>query len=489
MAADAGEVRHPHVTLPVLVDQGHARVQFVLAGKTLAQSRHELCVDLVDDLEVARQHAAEQRQRPALQRFRQQCVVGVAEAALRDIPGRVPLQCVHVDEQAHQFGDRDRRMGVVQLHREFLVEARQRQVLGAHDAEHVLQRTRHEEVLLLEPQLLALQRLIVGIEDLRDVLGHRLAVHRTEVVAAIEAVEIEGFGCLGPPQPQSVRGVRAVAEDRRVVGDAVDDVRGDPAHAFAAVHIVPALGMSAERDLDGPFRPHELPGVAVTQPAVGLFDLPAVVYFLLEDAVLVADAVTQRRDFQRCQRVDEARGEAAETAVAETGFLFRVQQCIEIEPEFRHRLLRGRQDAQVQQVVAEVRAHQELRREVGDGAHALRRVRGGGADPALQQAVAHDMRKREMVVGPSRQCGKLSLHVEQVVEERPSERILAQSRAVFVRRSGRRSMCRMLLDDVHAAGSAGCPGGGCNKRSCVARRRRTPEIMCSLASAAPALAP
>ena len=81
-----------------------------------------------------------------------------------------------VDQQAHQLGDGDRRMRVVQLHGELLVEALQRNLLPAHDAQHVLQRAGDEEVLLLQPQLLALDRLVVRIEHLGDVLRDDLLV-------------------------------------------------------------------------------------------------------------------------------------------------------------------------------------------------------------------------------------------------------------------------------------------------------------------------
>ena len=143
-------------------------------------------------------------------------------------------QRILVDQQPHQLGDRDRRMGVVELHGEFLVEAAQRELLGAQDAHHVLQRAGDEEILLLEAQLLAAQLLVVRVEDLAEVLRRDLLVHRAVVVAAVEDREIERLGRLRAPQPQRVRRVGAVAEDRRVVGHAVHDlVRAPSAPAGA----------------------------------------------------------------------------------------------------------------------------------------------------------------------------------------------------------------------------------------------------------------
>ena len=117
--------------------------------------------------------------------------------------------------------------------------------------------------------------------------------------------------------------------------------------------------------------PRDLPRVAVAQPLVGALDLPAVDDLLLEDAELVADAVAERRDLERRQRIDEARGEPAEAAVAESRLVLLRQQLIEVEAELGDRLAHLVVDAEVQQVVAEVRSHQELGREIRDRARAL----------------------------------------------------------------------------------------------------------------------
>ena len=102
------------------------------------------------------------------------------------------------------------------------------------DAQHVLQRAGDEEILLLEPELLALQRTVVRVEHLADRLGGDLLRDRAVVVADVERPEAERIDRLGAPQAQQVRRVDAIPEDRRVMGDALDDARapggreGDP---------------------------------------------------------------------------------------------------------------------------------------------------------------------------------------------------------------------------------------------------------------------
>ena len=71
----------------------------------------------------------------------------------------------------------------------------------------------HEEVLLLEPQLLAHHGEVVRVEDLRDVLGEVLVLDRREVVAGVEVGEVELLRGARAPEAQRVH--RVVAEARR----------------------------------------------------------------------------------------------------------------------------------------------------------------------------------------------------------------------------------------------------------------------------------
>ncbi len=91
-----------------------------------------------------------------------------------------------------------------------------------------------------------------------------------------------------------------------------------PTRAFAVELVVPDLGVAAELHVATPFGSRDFPRIAVTQPLVGFLDLPTVDDFLLEDAELVTDSIPERRDFERRQRIDETRGEAAEAAIAQT---------------------------------------------------------------------------------------------------------------------------------------------------------------------------
>src|SRR5262249_46265758 len=113
------EVSHPNALLGPFLDDGHARYAIAIVRKSVHYFPQEATVDLVDDLEVAGQKALEERHRPALECFWQERVIRVAEGANRLPPRRVPWHVMDVDEHAHELGDRDRRMRIVELDRDF----------------------------------------------------------------------------------------------------------------------------------------------------------------------------------------------------------------------------------------------------------------------------------------------------------------------------------------------------------------------------------
>ena len=110
---DDGEVRHAHALGRALLDEAHAREARAVVGEPALHVLEEVEVDLVDELEVAREEPADELYRPLLQRLNHDGMVSVRECALDDRPGDVPVLAFLVDEDAHELGDGDRRVGVV----------------------------------------------------------------------------------------------------------------------------------------------------------------------------------------------------------------------------------------------------------------------------------------------------------------------------------------------------------------------------------------
>ena len=188
--------------------------------------------------------------------------------------------------------------------------------------------------------------------------------------------------------------------------------------------------MAAEVDVDRGLRAANLPGIAVAQPVVGELDLPAVADGLLEDAELVADAVADGGNAERGHGVEIAGRETAEAAVAEAGFALLLDDLVEVETEFGACLADGRFEAEVEQVVEQVRPHQELGGEIADHAHIVPGVALEGLDPAGEDAVAHGVGDGGEVVVLGGVLRGLGDDVVEIVEDGALESLDAVSGAV-----------------------------------------------------------
>ncbi len=392
--ADDGEVGHAHRLGAVLLDDGHAPAPLGLARPVDGHLLQEAGIDLVDDLQQPGQQAFEELHRPAFQRLRQQGVVGVGHGAPGDLPGLVPLQVLLVHEDAHQFGHRDRRVGIVEL--EDVVLGEGAVVVTVHQfplAHHVLEAGGSEQVMLAQTQLLAVLAGVVGIEHHGYVLGLVLGGHRLGVAAGIEFIEIEDVGSGGFPQPQRVDHAVLVAGDRYIVGNGQHVLGVEPAHPGNTLFIGEVLGVTAEIDDLGVLQPFEFPGIAVAKPVIGLFHLVAVLDVLAEHAVFVAQPVTEHRQFQRGAAVHEAGGETAQAAVPQSGIVFVLLDLFQFQGVGLHRLLCLGADAHVEQVIAQRTADEKLHGEVEGPALSLLAMLFPGIEPVGHDAVTQGERQ------------------------------------------------------------------------------------------------
>ena len=127
----------------------------------------------------------------------------------------------------------------------------------------------------------------------------------------------------------------------------------------------------------------------MAQPIVRPLLLPAVANLLAEDAVLVAQPVAHRRQLQRRHRIEIAGGEPAQAAVA--------QACIRLLVEDLHPapavLVEGaldyRIEHEIEDVVGERAADEELDRQIVDALRVLARVGLVGAQPTVGENVSH----------------------------------------------------------------------------------------------------
>ena len=461
---------HPHPAAEQLVDHRHVGEVRVAVLRPGAQALQHVLVDLVDDLEVPRQQPLDEPDRPALERLGHQRVVGVVDGAAGDRPGLLPGVPVLVDEEPHQLRHRDRRVGVVELDRRLVGQRAQVGVVGEVAAQDVLQAGRGEEVLLLEPQLLAGLGGVVGVEDAADALREHLVLHRPHVVAAVEGLEVDQVAGLRRPQAQRVDPPPAPADHGRVVGDGQHALPALPGPGR------PPVGAGARRLAHAPVEADrvdglgalELPRVAEGQPVLRPLDLPALVQALLEQAVLVADAVAEAGDAERRHAVHQAGGEPPEAAVAQGRVRLDLQHPLRVDPEVGERRLGGVGEAQVVDRVAQEAADQELEREIVDPLAVALVDLPRRRHPAVDQPVADGQRQGHEPVVPGRVPRVLADRVDQLVEDGLAQALPVEAAGRGgeggvehggLAGSGRSGRGRTLAETV-AAARPGAGGGG-----------------------------
>ena len=386
VAGQHRQVSHAHPAFTGLVNQRHTPHQRHVVPMLLGELRQKVGVDVKDDLQVARQHPAQHLHRPGLQRLMHQRVIGVREHALAQAPGIGPGQVVLVEQQAHQLGDGQHRVGVVEVDADLGAELVKRAVLAQVAAQQVLHAGADKEVLLVQAQFAPRGRGVVGVEHARHVFRLVLALHRRQVIAAVEGIEVDLFGGLGRPQAQRVGGLGAVTRNDGVVGHGAHVVAVHPLVAVAVAH-----HMTAELDAVVHLRPGKLPGVGGVEPVVGHLHLAAVHNGLPEHAVVVADAVAITRDAERGHRIQKTGRQPAQAAVAQSSIGLQLGHGVHVHAQFGQRLAHRGLQLQRNQRIAEGAPHQKLHRQVIDVFHVLGALGAGGAHPALHQLVAYRM--------------------------------------------------------------------------------------------------
>ena len=263
-------------------------------------------------------------------------------------------------------------------------------------AQDVRERAAREEVLLAEAQLLAGHRVVVGVEDLREVLGEHLRLDRLHVGALVEVGEVELVHRLRAPETERVDGV-GVTDDGQVVGDALHLLGALP-HPLGLAAILHVLHAAAELDDLRVLRTGELPRITVLEPVVRLLHLLAVHDALAEDAVVVPKAVAHTGEVEGGHRVEEAGGKASEAAVAEAGVHLEVPQRVPVEAVLLQRLRALGVQLQVDHVVAQKTSDEELERQVVDAPFLLLVVMLLRLHPPLHEPVADRVGERRVLV-------------------------------------------------------------------------------------------
>jgi hypothetical protein len=71
--------------------------------------------DIIDNLHVPREQVLQQRNRPLLESFGKDSVIGEEECVGDDLPGFVPRNLLLIDQNTHEFWDSESGVGIVEL--------------------------------------------------------------------------------------------------------------------------------------------------------------------------------------------------------------------------------------------------------------------------------------------------------------------------------------------------------------------------------------
>ena len=220
-----------------------------------------------------------------------------------------------------------------------------------------------EEVLLAQTKLLTCEVVIVRIEDLDDVACHVLVLNGSLIVTLIELLETEGLLRLSIPYTEGVYDMVAIADHRRIVRNRNHGLIALLNELQLAV-LVMGLYPATELHFLLKLCTTKLERVAVSQPVIRHLTLIAVLDLLLEHAVLVADATATCPVVERCEGIQEAGCETTETTVSECPVRLGLLECVEIQSQLLDGLLQLLMAGQIQDIVTECTAHQELHGEV-----------------------------------------------------------------------------------------------------------------------------
>ncbi len=158
---------------------------------------------------------------------------------------------------------------------------------------------------------------------------------------------------------------------------------------FLAVRALPRFDPSFELHGKRIFRTRDFPRIAQLEPFIRLLDLISIHNALRKNPEVVTQAIADRRQVQRGHRIQKARRQPPQAAIAQSGVHFVIGELLPIQIQFTQRLAADFFHLQIHHVVAEQAANQKFEREVIDPLYLNAMMSLLRRQPALHQMVAH----------------------------------------------------------------------------------------------------
>ena len=328
------------------------------------------------------QDPSEQLSRPFFQRFWQQGVVGVVTHGPSDGPGLVPDHAFFVHQQAHQFGNGDSRVRVVQLQRIVAGQFIQRQATLFVLANNIFQRAGAEEVLLNQAQILALRGGIFRVEYAGDGIAIDQVTTRFQVFTLVVLVQVDRVGTgMALPQAQTVN----ILTTKRWNGDIPRHADQSFGRSPAVIAIVISVNVAEQTNLYRFRWTTSFPWAAEFTPDVRYFFLLAMFKYLTEQTVTVVNAIASSRNLLIGQRVHKTRRQSSKTAITKRHIALLVQHVGNFYAVGLQQLSGGFIQIEVHQGIAKQAAHKKFHGQIANLAGSFCRVTAQAAVVQLIQ--------------------------------------------------------------------------------------------------------
>src|SRR5262245_49442890 len=210
-------------------------------------------------------------------------------------------------------------MCVIELDGSLLRQLFPIRVVAKEAAHQVSQRTRNQEILLDKSQFLSGHGGVVGIQHASQRFRFESPTQCTDEISGAEFLKVEIIRSSRSPEAESIDGFSSVAYHRTIVRYAKQ--AGWPIRSDLNASVPNPEG-AVQLDFHFFVRALNLPRIAIAQPVIGILSLPAIHKRLAKHAVLVAEAITGGRKLHGGHGVEEARREATQTSVSQTGIRF-----------------------------------------------------------------------------------------------------------------------------------------------------------------------
>ena len=251
---------------------------------------YKAAVHFIDNHINSRKKRLEHIHRPFFKSFRHNCVVCICKHAADNIPCLIPAHALIVHKNAHQLGNCNRRMSVIDMNCNVIGQpVKIHALMMALEARYYpLNRARHEEILLTEAKRLTLAVIILGIKNLAENLRKRLFFNCLEVISVGKARHVKILFRACGPKPERVYDFCVISDYRNIIGNTYNIRCIAVAYLHSAVgHL--GINLAAEANRYLLLRACNLPHAAVLKPVIGRFNLLAVNDELLEQAVFISD--------------------------------------------------------------------------------------------------------------------------------------------------------------------------------------------------------